>query len=280
VTQTRRFYRPDWRRDRSNKHKLHLVGGGREWCAPDFNIERSGFPFFAFEFVRAGRGFVQFGESRFELSVGTAFFFDPKIHHIIRSDPANPLVKYFFNFAGTRIRVLLCDLDLEPGSALQVGEPARMAELLDEAIDHALKATALGLRAATSALEHALVLCSESRRPAGERLDPAFATYLRCRNYLLRHYPVVHSISEAACECHVSNSYMTRLFQRFDSETPYELLRRLKLNEALLKLREPRAQAKVVALDLGYKSAAHFSRAFRQFHGISPGAVLDARSEI
>jgi AraC-like DNA-binding protein len=184
------------------------------------------------------------------------------------------LVKYFFNFAGEHIRKLLRELKLRAGTVFRIGEAARMAELLDESIDHALKGTNLGLRASTSAVEHALVLGAEGRRPANPPVDPAYATYLRCRNFMLRQYPLLRSVTDAARECHVSTAYLTRLFQRFDSETPYGCLRRLKLNEALLKLRQPGAQAKAVAVELGYKSAAHFSRAFHDYHGMSPSSAM------
>jgi AraC family transcriptional regulator, arabinose operon regulatory protein len=270
VTRTRRFYHADWKRQSTKGKWLDVVGGGCEWCAADFAIERTNFPYVAFEFVWAGRGYARLGKEAHSLIPGVAFFFDRTVPHVIRSDATQPLVKYFFNFAGTRIDALLESLRLRAGTALQVAEPARLAELLDEAIDHALKGTALGLRTAAACLEHALALCAEGRRPANAQSEPAFATYLRCRQYLLRHYPSSHSITEVARECHVSGAYLTRLFQRFDRETPYTCLQRLRMNEALLKLRQPGAQVKAVAAELEFRSAAHFSRAFKARHGIPP----------
>jgi AraC-like DNA-binding protein len=256
--------------------QVEVVGGGCEWCAADFRIERERFPFVAMEFVWAGKGSVRLGKKEHALNPGSLFFFDATIPHAIVSDPVEPMVKYFFNFAGERIAALMTALELRPGTVLRAGEPARLAELLDEAIDHALKGTRLGLRASSSALEHALVLGAEARRPG--RSDPAFATYLRCRNYLLRHYPALASITAAARACHVSSAYLTRLFQRYDHETPYTCLQRLKMNEALHKLRLPDTQAKAVASELGFKSAAHFSRAFKAFHGFPPREAWSAPS--
>jgi AraC-like DNA-binding protein len=119
-------------------------------------------------------------------------------------------------------------------------------------------------------LEHALVLCADSRQPATTKMDPAYATYLRCRGHLLRNYPLLNSIEQAAKACHVSAAYFTRLFQRYDTETPLVCLTRLKLSQAAIKLRQANALVKNVAAELGYKSAAHFSRAFKAWSGRSP----------
>lgn len=204
------------------------------------------------------------------LGAGHAFFFDSRIPQIIRSESGEPMVKYFFNFAGSGSQSVFQELGLTPGVVMRVMDVTRVEALLEEAIEHALKNSAIGLRAAEAALEHALVLCAESRRPASRDLDPAQLTYLRCRGHLLRNYPLLGSIGQAARNCAVSAAYLTRLFKRFDQETPLALLTRLKMSQAAILLRQPQAQVRVVAADLGFKSAAHFSRVYRRHHGYPP----------
>ncbi len=274
VLHTRRFYSPDWLRLAARDTHLDIVGGGGEWCSPDFLIERETFPHLAFEFILSGRGRIRLGSEWHDVSSGSTFFFDHTIPHSIRSDPEDPLVKYFFNFAGERARALLEEFKLKPGEIFRVAQPARVAGLLDEAIDFALHDGPLSLRAASAVLEHSLVLCAEARRPAQAATDPAYDAYLRCRSLILQQYPGLVSITQAARACAVSPAYLTRLFQRYDHETPCECLRRLKLNDALHRLRQSNVQAKTVAAELSYKSAAHFSRAFKQFHGMTPREAL------
>jgi AraC-like DNA-binding protein len=247
-----------------------LVAGGCEWCAPDFVIRRTKFPFLAFEFVARGRGQVTLAGKKHELSAGHAFFFDPATPHVILSDSEEPMVKYFFNLTGPRAAALLEELDLRAGSLIRVLDAGRVTALLEEVIDHALRGGHVALRVAGAALEHALALCADSRQHAATKFDPAYATYLRCRGHLLRNYPVLSSIEQAAKHCHVSAAYMTRLFKRYDTETPLVCLTRLKMSQAMIKLRLPEAQVKAVAAELGYKSSAHFSRAFKAWSGKSP----------
>ena len=271
VTSTRRFYYPDWKQ-RPPLGGWTLVGGGCEWCAPDFVIDRQRFPFLAFEFVWRGRGRVMLKGSSHAVSAGTAFVFDASVPHHIESDPESPLVKFFFNFNGVNARRWLERLHLQPGQLWRVRDPARVAELLEEGIDHALSGTAIGDVAAVKTIEHALALSAllraEDREP-----DAAQATFLRCRDHLVRHYPRLGSVEEAAAACGVTASYLTRLFKRFSHETPHHCLLRLKMSQALLLLRQPRVQVKAVAHELGYKSSAHFSRSFTAWHGHPPSAM-------
>lgn len=270
VVRTRRFFLPEWEHRQRDAAALCLVGGGCEWCAPDFIVDRQTFPYLAFEFVSKGRGSVTLADQTHDLEAGHAFVFGPGTPHVIRSAADEPMVKYFFNFTGQRADQLMSDLDLSPGSVLRVMDSSRVVSLLEEVIDHALRGGRFGLRAACAALEHALVLCADSRQSATTKIDPAYATYLRCRGHLLRNYPVLSSIEQAARACHVSSAYFTRLFQRYDTETPLACLTRLKLSQAAIKLRQPDALVKAVAAELGYKSAAHFSRAFKAWSGRSP----------
>lgn len=270
VMRTRRFFLPEWQERQRGGDTLCLVGGGCEWCAPDFIVDRQEFPFLAFEFVSRGKGSVTLASRKLEVEAGHAFFYDSSIPHVIRSSAEEPMVKYFFNFTGPRAPALMRDIDLAAGSVLRVADASRVVGLLEEVIDHALRGGRFGLRAACAALEHALVLCADSRQPSTTQMDPAYATYLRCRGHLLRNYPVLNSIEQAARACHVSAAYFTRLFQRYDTETPLACLTRLKLSQAAIKLRQPDALVKNVAAELGYKSAAHFSRAYKAWSGRSP----------
>lgn len=267
---TRRFFLPEWQGRRRGDMTLCLVAGGCEWCAPDFVVDRQDFPFLAFEFVSRGKGTATLAGRCHEVDAGHAFFYDSGVPHLIRSSSDEPMVKYFFNFTGRRAVAWMHDLDLAPGSVWRVTDASRVVMLLEEVIDHALRGGRFGLRAASATLEHALVLCADSRQPATTRLDPAYATYLRCRSHLLRNYPVLVSIEQAAKACHVSAAYFTRLFQRYDTETPLACLTRLKLSQAAVKLRQPDALVKNIAAELGYKSTAHFSRAFKAWSGRSP----------
>jgi AraC family transcriptional regulator, arabinose operon regulatory protein len=270
VLRSRRFYQPSWQEAAKSSNVLTLVGGGCEWCSPDFEINRQRLPYLAFEFVARGKGSVELDGKVYQLGPGHAIFYDPSMPHVIKADSTEPMVKYFFNYVGRPAKQLHLDLELQTGTVIRLLEATRIVSLLEEVVDHALRGTPLAMRCAVAALEHALSLCAEGRHAPQTQLDPAYSTYLRCRDHLLRHYPMLSGIEPAAKDCHVSAAYFTRLFQRYDAETPLACLTRLKMTQAQLLLREPDAQVKGIAAELGYKSSAHFSRVYKRWHGSSP----------
>jgi AraC-like DNA-binding protein len=270
VVRTRRFFHPDWKKRQRDHSHLCLVGGGSEWCAPDFIVDRRHFPFVAFELVARGKGTLELSGTSYLLEAGHAYFFDSRQHHVIRSDTRDPLVKYFFNFSGTAIRTLLRELRVAPGIVLRVSALSRIVSLLEESIDHALKSTRLGYTAAVAAAAHALAVCAESRVTFQGNREAAHGTYLKCRDHLVKHYPELATINDAAHQCGVNAAYMTRLFKKFGHETPHDCLLRLKIAHAEQRLRQTGAIIKGVAAELGFKSAAHFSRVFKRLNGTAP----------
>jgi AraC-like DNA-binding protein len=270
VTRTRRFYHVDWKKRLKKSPGLCLVAGGSEWCAPDFVVDRADFPYVAFELVARGKGTLELAGKSHRLAAGHVYFFDARHPHVIRSDPRDPMLKYFFNFAGAVIGRLMDRLGLRTGTVLRVSALSRIASLLEEAIDHALKGTRLGYTAASVAVEHALVLCAESRITSQERWQAGHSTYLKCRDFLVQHYPELNSVNDAARRCGLTAAYLTRLFQKYGDETPHECLLRLKLAHAEQSLRQRDATVKGVAAELGFRSAAHFSRVFKRLSGAPP----------
>ena len=100
--------------------------------------------------------------------------------------------------------------------------------------------------------------------------SPAFATYQRCRNEINNHYLELTSLGEIASTCHVDQAYLCRLFKRFDQQSPYQYLLRLRMNYAAELLLVPGTLVKEVADKLGFEDQFHFSRTFKKVLGISP----------
>ncbi len=70
----------------------------------------------------------------------------------------------------------------------------------------------------------------------------------------------------------VSAEHFSRTIRRHLAITPTELLSRRRLERAALLLTHSDRPVLGIALDLGYRSASVFSRAFRTRHGLSPRA--------
>jgi AraC-like DNA-binding protein len=71
-------------------------------------------------------------------------------------------------------------------------------------------------------------------------------------------------------ECHLDAAYLCRLFQRYDHQSPYQFLMRLKMNQAAEWLQQSGALVKQVAVRAGFSDQFHFSRAFKGVFGVAP----------
>ena len=72
--------------------------------------------------------------------------------------------------------------------------------------------------------------------------------------------------------CNVSLRTVQRHFARDFGQTISEWLRVYRLNQAYSRIIEGE-QVKIVAYDLGFKQLSHFSRAFKQVHGVPPTMI-------
>jgi AraC-like DNA-binding protein len=274
ILQARRFFlnlRPQARLP------LTVACGGMEYCDQNYAIQRSTFPFYSIEFVAHGLGSLRLGTKRHHLNPGSVFSYGPGVPHEISTNPQQPMIKYFVDFAGSGASALLQSSGLRAGSLAQVFPPAEIQPLFDELIRNGLRGTRQSPRICAILLEALAHKITEARAPRSGRETLAFRTYQRCRDHLGQHFQRLRSVEQIARECHLNNAYLCRLFKRYDEGTAYGYLLRMKMNYAAERLQSPSALVKQVAEETGFANQFHFSRAFKAVFGISPSAVIKMR---
>jgi AraC family transcriptional regulator of arabinose operon len=249
---------------------LSVVSGGWEHCAADYRISRPGFPWLGIELVTAGAGRLAIAGADYPIAAGSLFTYGPEVAHEIVSDPRRPLRKYFLDLGGAEAPALLRTAGLAPGTAVQLPRPAQVRAILDLLIE-AGGAGGAQAPAVCAALATAAVHAAGGEAvPPGRAQEAAFASYLRCRNWLEEQDGRLTSLAAAARACGVSAAYLCRLFRRYDRETPWALVRRRRLQQAAALLADPSLSVAAVADRLGFSDPFHFSRAFRQAFGVPP----------
>jgi AraC-like DNA-binding protein len=256
---------------------LAVVCGGCESCLPDYAIARKTFPFYGIEFVARGKGSLTLGGQEYALKAGSVFSYGPDVSQHITTDADDLLLKYFVDFTGLRAPQLLQQCELAPGTVAYVYAPADIQSILDLLIQDGLKGTGFAATLCAALLDYLVVKLAESRMPWQARQTPAFATYQRCRQHITENRDRLASLEQIARECHVDRAYLCRLFRRYDHQTPYQFLMRLKMNLAAERLQDPGILVKQVAAELGFGDPFHFSRAFKSVFGLSPDAFRRLR---
>jgi AraC-like DNA-binding protein len=274
VLEARRFYLD--LAPASNK-PVAVVCGGWERCAPDYAIHRPTFPYHSIEFVVRGKGTLSLAGEDFAVLPGAVFFYGPGIAQKITTDAADPLVKYFVDFTGPRTVRLLRQCLLAPGSVVRVFAPGDIQRLFDDLILNGLSGSRFSSRICDLLLEYLILKIADGLMPREAMQTPAYTTYQRCREHIQSQHLRLHTQAQIARECHVNPAYLCRLFRRYDHQTPYQYLMRLKMNLAAERLRDPGSLVKQVAAELGFSDPFHFSRAFKSVFGLSPEAFRRLR---
>ncbi|MCU0787097.1 MAG: AraC family transcriptional regulator [Verrucomicrobia bacterium] len=274
VTEAQRFY---LNLNPSPEEPLAVVCGGLEHCTPHYAIHRRTFPFCSLEYVARGRGHLRIGGRDCPLQPGRVFSYGPGVRHDITVDPADPLVKYFVDFAGTQSRKLLKDARLAPGRVFQVFPPHEAQDLFDELIHSGLKGARHSANLCARLLECLLLKIAGARAPLEANETRAFTTYQQCRRHIQQHHLRLKTLGQLARECHADAAYLCRLFRRYGHQSPYQFVLRLKMNAAAERLQQPEALVKQVAEYIGFNDPFHFSRSFKREFGLSPDAFRRLR---
>jgi AraC-like DNA-binding protein len=249
---------------------LAVVCGGLEHCTPDYAICRSSFPFYSIEYVVRGRGTVTLDGRNFSMGPGRVFSYGPGIPQKITSDPKHQLLKYFADFAGKGAPGLLESCGLRPGAVLEVFPATTLQPLFGELIQAGLDARRESGALCMKLLECLALRIASARAPLESAEAPSFTTYRQCRSYVEQHSLRLQTLEQTAKECHVNNTYLCRLFRRYDHQSPYQYLLRLKMNFAAEQLQRPGVLIKQVAVETGFADQFHFCRVFRSVFGVSP----------
>jgi AraC-like DNA-binding protein len=267
TSQARRFY---LNLNPSQASPLAVVSGGCEHCRPDYRIQRPGLRYFSIEFVAAGAGTLTLKGKDHQLAVGDIFAYGPRIPHDIQCDPDRPLVKYFVDFVGKKARQLLAPPAPPPGTLVQTSNPQDIRRLFEDLITAGLRSTRFRSRICSTVVEQMLLRIAETAVAPGTVGTAAFESYRRCHQFITDHYLELFSLAEIADQCHLDSAYLCRLFSRFDDESPYEYLTRLKMMHAADLLQIPGILVKQVATQLGFEDQFRFSRTFTRVLAMSP----------
>ena len=247
-----------------------VVFGGFERCEADYQIDRRNFPWYSLEFVSHGTGSVRLGDTESELMPGSFFVYGPSLPHRITSSPDQPLGKYFVGFTGTGVEEFLERYGMQPGviARCQNGEPIRRT--FDTLIDRGVRKSRLARPLCDTITRQLLLMCRDDASDPGSTDTPAFATFARAKQFIERNFLDFTTLDAIAKACGLDGPYLCRLFARFNDESPYQFLTRLRMEHASRILLESDATVKSVAAALGFRDPFHFSRVFKSVHHVPP----------
>ncbi len=248
-----------------------LVCAGREECAPNYRVERSGFRYHALEYIVGGRWELTLGRQVHELGPGSVFCYGPRVGYTLRVLDATQAGKFFVDFAGHRAESLLERSRPRNGVPGRLNQTRWIHDIFDQILDGANLSRTSARSLGTHLTELLLMrLPTDLRAPASPHPE-SHRSYIRCRAFIQQHYLRLRTIENVAQASGLSPAYLARLFRRFANETPLQYLTRLKMDHAAELVLRGDYAVKQAAAAVGFDDPYHFSRVFKRVHGVAPG---------
>ena len=171
-----------------------------------------------------------------------------------------------------QITVLTAFRDFEYAqTALNLGvcwyllKPSRMNELLE-----AVRTMAARLDALLPPVPEAADDPAEDIGSAGNFIVE------RAMAYMEAHCAERLSLGDVAGHVYVSPWHLSKLINRHAGQSFFDILGRLRMERAKVLLANPELRVGDVAEQTGYSDVAHFSKSFKRFAGMTPGAYRDS----
>ncbi len=274
ATEARRFFRTDG----ANADGWRVVGAGREALAGGAYVQRRDFPFWAVEFIAAGRGRAELGGVGQALAAGRVYATTPETRLGLRSETGRGLRRYYLWLVGpgAEARIEAAGLGRPRVRVAAAGEIREAWEWL---LREGARPGVAGADLARALAEVLLLKLADARDAGGlDEAEGARESFERCRALADGEAARLRGAAELAGAAGLRVETLCRLFRRYADTTPGAYLRRRRVWLAAERLRLPGARVKQVAAELGFADAFHFSRVFKAELGVTPRAWRE-RSE-
>jgi AraC-like DNA-binding protein len=255
--------------------QLVIVCGGYEKCAPDFEINRSNYPYYFIKYTVKGRGALAIKNRNYELNAGVITGFGPGTSHHYIADPQNPMEHIFVTFLGTEAEYLLKTASLADKGIIMSANSSEISEIMEKIFKVGSEKKQHSQSICCDYLRILSLSLGQNTRHLETGYSRSMTTCLECKKYIDDNFSKISSPQEVAEYCGINPRYMSSLFKRYSLNSPYEYIMGLKLNKAANLLLTSMFSVKEVAYKTGFDDPYHFSRNFKKFHNLSPRDYRD-----
>ena len=252
------------------KSPLTVISGGIEKCSPDYDNYREDFPYFCLEFVIAGSGKLKLDGKENQIFPGCVFSYGPGISHHIKCSAEEPMTKYFIDFAGKKSLSRLESIQMPPGALVRSKNPEELSDAFHNIVKYGCKEQRHVKKICELLFEALILILSDNTAPFGTAAARALSSFQKLKSLIDAKYLELHNLDDIAGTCNIEPAYMCRLFKRFEGETPYKYLIKLKMKHAASLLRGGNIMIKEVAKEVNFTDPYFFSKTFKRVYGISP----------
>lgn len=237
------------------REPIKVFDVGRHETPPSHAYGPSVRPYYLLHLIERGKGYIQRGGVKTQLSAGDAFLIVPNEVTLYGSDEREPCTYYWIAFYGEYCKTLIEKCTNSLCMRYQKSGLLALQTLLENSPnDH------IGC---LNALFEVLNSIKTTRKTQTNDFSAVFR-YLE-NNYF---YPV--DVASLAARFGYSRAYFSTLFLKQTGETPHDYLTKIRIEKAKAYLREGNYSIEEIAYSVGFSSLQRFCEAFKKRTGLTP----------
>ena len=262
--------------DPAEDASLSVVTTGWELTRENYALRRKHYPYHTIEFIESGHGTFHQDGTDYPLEPKCILAYKPNQDYTISAAEDSRLSKFWISMAGSEVEDFFHKIGTVESPVIQMRDSRYMHVLFQQLLDYAARYNfEIGHDTCRLALRLILKRILNDCETAHQKQSTSYTRYLECIEYMENHVASLTSINELAEKVKVDTSYLIRLFKRYDSESPYKRLIRLKTREAAEILLYTDKTIREVADDLDFEDPFIFSKCFKRVYGVSPKHFRD-----
>lgn len=250
---------------------LWPIRSGRNKAKSHFKVGPRVITYFSLHFVLKGEGTIVQGETKKQLKEGDLFCLFPNQTHQYITDPTNPLELFWLAFDGKQAISLLYRIGISQHTLvidrLMNKDIISVLDELAHHFIHNLKDHELNRMSIIYKLFHHISIQTKARH-----LTPVTTInwIQESKKYMDMHFADEITVKDVAKYAGIHRSHFTTSFVKEVGITPVQYLLSLKMSRASQMISEDSFTITEIAYSLGYSDLYSFSRAFKNYYGVSP----------
>ncbi|MGP4041079.1 AraC family transcriptional regulator [Gracilibacillus sp. D59] len=250
---------------------LWPIRSGFNQAKPNFQVGPRKIDFYSLHFVLKGKGQIKQNDSIIELKEGDIFCLFPHHIHQYQTDPTNRLELFWLAFNGKQALALLNRLglkeqDFKIDSFITPQIMTIVKEVLHYFQHHYADEGLIRLSLIYKLFHFLIEQASESN------LTPNISSdwIEKSKQYMQTHFTEGLTVKDVADYVGFHRSHFTTAFSKEVGSSPVQYLVSLKMKLSTELMSDPTISITEVAYSIGYPDLYAFSRAFKNYYGISP----------
>lgn len=252
----------------AQQYLTYRVSCGHYYTTPDYDVNRVDFNSFQLICVKTGKLILECPDTTAEISDGHAVLIDCYAqHHYYTPEPTE---FSWLHFDGNNCRNIYNRLRDDRYLVYDGSDAIDLAIFVDSLLTLAqTEAPSSEIDLSETINRHILSLIKGF--PKERQLHQTNDLAMRAIDYIAENYTLPIKVSDIANSLYISESNLLRVFTAQTNSSPYNYLRKYRLEQARIRLLSSNDRIRDIAFSTGFNSEEYFICAFRQEFGVSPG---------